>query len=219
MAVYKLLADEVVLFKDRCYAEDICINGKEQNLDGTLTLTNYNMIFTYKDDEGEKQFVAYLVNNIKVYNNTPQIKPLPNRAEKVEIYLTEEELYLSFDDKKIAKTFVAQATKLLKAAPKFDETLAKIKKGINNAMQVIHAVDDALGIDTVEMTKVAITQSAAKAGKTQSKGANFLDTLATGITVLDAGIKSHKNKTANQVAGDTANQLPASADDTSDQTE
>ena len=201
MAVYKLLSDEVVLFKDNCYAEDISIDGKEQDKEGVLILTNYNLVFNYKDAQGEKHSAVFSVNDIKTYNNTPQIKLVPHHPEKVEVYLKTDELYLTFDDKKLAKNFVHDAMRLFKVTPTFDETLAKIKKGLANAKQVIDAIDDTLGIDTVEMAKTAVVASASKqsTGKRATVTNALKSAVLTGVKAIDTGVKSYNKKKATQL--------------------
>ena len=216
MAAYKLLSDEVVLFKDNCYAEDILIDGKEQDRDGILILTNHNLVFNYNDIQGDKYSVVFPINSIKVYNNAPQIKLVPHHAEKVEIYFTTDELYLTFDDKKIAKNFIHEAMRLFKVTPTFDDTLAKIKKGLSNAKQVIDAIDDTLGIDTMEMAKTAVVASASKPSTGKGAGAaNAIKSVVlTSVKAIDSGVKSHQKKKANQLlvqADDAVEQLPPSS--------
>ena len=207
MAIYKLGEDEVVLFKENCFADEIEIDGEIQEKDGLILLTNYNLVFTYKDEQGVKNSAVYSVNSIKTYNNVPQIKLAPHHPEKVEIYLTTCELTITFENKKIAKTFVHDVTKLLKGSVSFDETLSRIKKGLGDVKRVIETIDDTLEIDSVGMVTAAVTAQPSK--PSNSKGAAVLDFIQTGIKVISANAKPKKQSNEQLPPAESA--LPSGA--------
>ncbi len=157
MEIYRLNADEVVLFKDDCQAFGILLDGKVKDESGTLTLTNQNLVFTYKIDN-EYQSVVFPVNSIKIYKEKPQVKINTTHKERVDIYLTCEEFSVSFASKKSIRLLINEVTLLLTGKSAYDEKLGKLKTGLTNIRKTIDTIDETLRIDSVALVKSAVSK-------------------------------------------------------------
>lgn len=119
MENYQLKENEVVLYKG-----NIILN---KNI-WQLILTNLNLVFIDKSNEGQSNAEIYSVNEIKVYENNPQIK---TRGNIVEIYLLSTEKEFEFNKKSEMHKFLDNANKLLTGKSKFQRGVEKIKEGID----------------------------------------------------------------------------------------
>lgn len=209
MANYKLREDEIVLFKEECNCEGFVVDKESLDKLVVITLTNYNMVFSYKNSENEKLFIAIPLDDIKIYNKLPQVKIASHFDKKVEIYLTTQELYLDFATKKVAKTFINNINHLLKKSQTFDETLLKIKGGLNKAKQVIDAIDETFAVDTVAIATGSIKQ---QQGRTpQNKVVNVLN---DAITIIENAKEKHKkSKTQALPVGEIIEETPTDSND------
>ena len=137
MEYYTLQGDEVVLFKGNAK-----LNGGESAVD--VVLTNLFIVFIKKtESEDTAEIETHAVDSIKIYRDTHWIK---QNAKIVEIYFRECESVLDFSDKKTAREFVSQTLNVLTGKNAVIRGLEKTKKAVNE-------VDDALGIDSVEIAK------------------------------------------------------------------
>lgn len=143
MEHYQLKPHEVVLYKGD-------VNFVDQKDVTKLILTNLNTVYitTHKKRFGadETSVEVYSVQDIKIYEDTPQIK---SKGHNVEIYYltTEKEIY--FKSKSELGKFVSSAMKLLTGKSATQRRVEKVK-------QTIDIVDSTLGIDTIGTTKDAI---------------------------------------------------------------
>ena len=137
MENYLLREDEVVLYKGTVLAND-----KKTN----LILTNINIVFIsvginpFGENAVTKEL--YPVNEIKIYEGIPQIKP---KDREVEIYFKTGEKNFSFESKKELHLFLSEATKLLTGKTGAERNAEKVKNAIG-------LVNDTLGVDIVKAT-------------------------------------------------------------------
>lgn len=151
MKDYELKPNEVVLYKGNVEM----LNKKGSTL---LVLTNLNIVFitNHKKFLGEEDILIeiYSVNDIKVYENTPQIKTLKNN---VEIYFLSCEKEFSFKSKSELNKFTSASLKLLTGKSSVQRKAEKIK-------DTIDIIDNTLGIDTIGATKEVIHNGVSNAG-------------------------------------------------------
>lgn len=141
MNEYKLKSDESVLFKG---------NGSIEGIKGSakIQLTNYNIVLDISAkknlfSKADTSVLVYPINKIKVYKNEPQVKA---KGYKVEIYLEDEQITLSFISKVEAQKFILKAKELITG-----KTIQS--RGIGKIKDTLDMVDDTLGIDVADVAK------------------------------------------------------------------
>ncbi len=169
MENYKLEENEVVLYKGSA------ILDKEK---GTteLILTNLNLVLitTKKKlfSEPEVTVKTYPMEQVKVYQNTPQII---RKDSKIEVYFLNGETEFSLTNNKEAKKFSSVALELVTGRNTLERTF---EKTVDKSKHAIGVVDDKLGIDSVDMVK---------------KGAKNIDKIAKTINTIAHPIKALGN--------------------------
>ncbi|MBR4407733.1 MAG: hypothetical protein IKT27_05415 [Clostridia bacterium] len=131
MENYKLKENEVVLYKGD-------IKLAKNNEEARLILTNLNLVFVPNSNEGATE--VYPVEEIKVYENQPQVK---TRGNIVEIYLTSTEKEFSFVHKLDSLKFMNAIKKLLTGKTASQRYADKVKSGLQ-------IVEDALDVGIVK---------------------------------------------------------------------
>lgn len=164
MKQYFLEEDEVVLYKGWV---TLC----NQNGLINLKLTNKNIILSSDTDEVK----VYLVNDIKIYQEEPQIKI---NGKNVEIYLKSEELEISFESKNELKKFVNEATKLITGK-------SVIMHKVEKAKAVVEYVEETLGVDMATVVNGAVNNN---------KVAKSVGVVGKTASLVGKGIKSMINK-------------------------
>ena len=140
MKNYELCSDEVVLYKGDVKAVD----SKDEM---QLILTNLNIVFitTHKKMFGKEEVVVddYPVEEIKIYNGVPQLKPNGNI---VEIYLLNDDKEVVFPTKSEIRKFINEATNLLTNKTRMERCVEKVKK-------TIELVKDTIGEENINAVK------------------------------------------------------------------
>ena len=140
MEHYSLQADEAVLYKGA-----VTCKGAGNNIE--FILTNLFLVFVIKTkkifSKEEIKVEKYSVDDIKFYNDEPQIK---QQGANVEIYLLNGEETVTFLSKNEANKFVSALLELLTGKTKLQRTADKAKSTVD-------AVDNTFGIDTVGTVK------------------------------------------------------------------
>ena len=162
MKNYELGLDEVVLYKGDVKPVDE--KGEMQ-----LILTNHNIIFitTYKKLFGKEEVVVedYPIDEIKIYNGTPQLKANGNI---VEIYLLTDDREVRFSSRNEIRKFINEVTTLLTHKTKAERCAEKIKKGIE-------LVKNTVGEDNISAMKSVVTSgNIATTAKAIGKGAGMI---------------------------------------------
>ena len=143
MTNYNLQPNESVLYTGS-------VSMEKRSGSNELTLTNLNIIIvnTVKKLFAKEQVTVetYPVEQIKVYNEMPQIK---QKYLKVEVFLTSGEVAFSFQTKTEAHKFVNAAMQLLTGKSVAERRADKVKGAIG-------LVDNALGINTADTVKNAL---------------------------------------------------------------
>lgn len=143
MTNYALQPNESVLYQGN-------VSLEKQNGSVELILTNLNLVFiiTIKKFLAKCQVdvEAYPIEEIKFYNNIPQIK---QKNSRVEIFLTCGEIVAVFESMFEAGKFVNAAMRLLTG-----KTAAE--RGADRFKGAVGLVDDTLGINTVGTVKSVI---------------------------------------------------------------
>ena len=145
MKHYTLREDEVLLYKGKVYRST---KGRKQ-VDVLLTNLCVALIVKYDAliDQKETEILTYPIEEIKVYKNKPQV----NRKDaQVEIYAKSGEEYLEFLSKAEAKKFTDIVWEEITNKTKLQRKIDKVK-------ETVDYVDESFGIDTVQITKDAIT--------------------------------------------------------------
>lgn len=158
MEKYSLQPNESLLYKGECHL----VNKNERPLDSLLStentellLTNLNLVFIKKTKKifakGQVEVEVYEIENIKIYNEIPQIK---QNESRVEIYLKNDEKILDFLSKHEARKFINITYELLTGKSKSARGVEKVKGAVN-------LVDNTLGIDTVNAVKSVVEKGVA----------------------------------------------------------
>ena len=155
MENYQLAEDEVILYKG-----EITLSGEQEK--SFLYFTNLNFVFitTIKNifNGEEKTFIEkYPVEEIKIYQNKPQIKVNKNI---VELYFKTTEKIFTFKQKNELTKFENEVLNFFSGKTTAERNAQKIKSGIA-------LVDDTLGIDSVKIVGNAIKDGV---GNTINKG-------------------------------------------------
>lgn len=140
MTNYALQPNESVLYQGN-------VSIEKRSGTAELILTNLNLVFVITT----KKFLAksqvdvesYPVEDIKIYNNAPQIK---QKNSRVEIFLSCGEIAVNFETMFEAGKFVNAALRLLTG-----KTLAE--RGADRVKGAVGLVDDTLGINTINTVK------------------------------------------------------------------
>lgn len=169
MENYALLANESVLYKGEATF------GKDRTR-SELLLTNINIVVITKTrklfSKEQVDLKAFSVEDIKVYNDIPQIK---QSICMVEIYLTNMEITLNFYSKFEAYKFATAANKLITGKSVSERGAEKVKGAVN-------LIDKTLGINTVGTIKSVVENGVVgtvlggfgKKSQAQIKGSNTL---------------------------------------------
>lgn len=171
---YSLRQNEIILYQGN-------VNLDNRNGTVEIILTNLNLVFIITTRKllakSQVEVEAYPVEEIKLYNNVPQIK---QKNARVEIFLTCGEIVADFYSMFEAGKFVNAAFNLLTG-----KTTAK--RGADKFKEAVELVDDALGIDTVGTVKHVIENG-------------ITGTLLGGFGKKSASIIKHSS-TAREIAG------------------
>ncbi|MBQ8206394.1 MAG: hypothetical protein IJZ77_02945 [Bacilli bacterium] len=179
MKHYELESNEVVLYKG-----DVTQPNKKGLTQ--LILTNLNLVFiaTHKKLFSKEQVTTetYPTNEIKIYNNIPQLKV---NGDIVEIYLLSTDKEVKFPSKHELNCFINSANTLLTKKTKIERCAEKLKNTIN-------LVNDTLEINTVESVSNVIKNGViVTAGKGIGKVINKSVGLVSGV------LKKKKPDTSN----------------------
>lgn len=143
MEDYSLQSNEVVLYEGKATFG----NNKTSS---ELLLTNINIVVITKTkklfSKEQVDLKHFPVENIKIYNDVPQIK---QHDCMVEIYFTNTEITLNFDSKFLAYKFANAANKLLTGK-------SVSKRGAEKVKEAMNFVDDTFGINTVGAIKSVV---------------------------------------------------------------
>jgi|GEM_PF-420587 len=143
MENYFLQSNEAVLYK----GEATFGNNRTSS---ELFLTNINIVVITKTkklfSKEQVDLNNFPVEDIKVYNDVPQIK---QNGCMIEIYLTNTEITLDFDSKFTAHKFANAANKLVTGK-------SMSERGAEKVRGVVNLVDDTLGISTVGTIKSVV---------------------------------------------------------------
>lgn len=140
MLHYNLQPNESVL-----YTGSIWMEKRSGNMELILTNLNIVIVNTIKKLFAKEQVEVetYSVEQVKVYNDAPQIK---QKELTVEIFLIDKEIEIRFQSKIEAYKFVNLAMQLLTG-----KTIAE--RGADKVKGAIGLVDSTLGINTVDIVK------------------------------------------------------------------
>jgi hypothetical protein len=140
MINYALQQNETIL-----YQGNVSLEKRTGTVEIILTNLNLVLIITTRKFLSKSQIdvETYPIEDIKIYNNVPQIK---QKNACVEIFLTCGEIVANFDSMFEASKFVNSALRLITG-----KTMAE--RGADKFKGAVGLVDDALGINTVETVK------------------------------------------------------------------
>ena len=140
MTNYALQPNETIL-----YQGNVSIEKRNGIVEMILTNLNLVLIITVRKFLAKAQVdvETYPIQEIKIYNNEPQIK---QKNARVEIFLTCGEIIANFDSMFEAGKFVNSALRLLTGKTMAERSADKFKGAVG-------LVDDTLGINTVGTVK------------------------------------------------------------------
>ena len=143
MKHYNLQANESVL-----YQGEVSIEKRNGNVELILTNLNLVCIISTKKlfSKEQVEVEVYPVGDIKIYNDTPQIK---QKGSRVEIFLSSNEIPVVFSSLFEAGKFVKSAFHLLTGKTTAGRGADKVKGAVG-------LVDNALGIKTADVVKNTI---------------------------------------------------------------
>lgn len=128
-----LQSNEMKIYKGNAFICNEFDNTKHQV---ELILTNINLHLITRNENFEIINNDILnLENVKIYNNSPQII---HKDNSVEMYFIENEIFLEFTQKKDAKEFTNAALKLLTGKSKFVRMVDKTSKNINDTSKALH---------------------------------------------------------------------------------
>ena len=172
MKNYKLKENEAVLFKGSAVLSSDYKRADSDSKGCDVMLTNLNIILSYQKKglfKTVKRVSVFKVADVKIYDDNVQIISERGKAE-VDIYLKKTELYLTFEDEKIAKDFCNKAITLITGDPQwarfvkragkmlsktveeFGETVSEISPSVKSAVGTV-----ASGVETVKKVSEAIS--------------------------------------------------------------
>lgn len=171
MKKYKLKENEAVLFKGSAMLSSDYKRADSDSKSCDIMLTNLNIILSYQKKglfKTVKRASVFKVADVKIYDDNVQIISERGKTE-VDVYLKKTELYLTFDDEKIAKDFCNKAITIITGDPQwariakragkvlsktveeFGETVSEISPSVKSAVGTV-----ALGVETVKTVSKAI---------------------------------------------------------------
>ena len=131
MKAYKLKENEAVLFKGSAILSSDYKRSDSNSKNCDIMLTNLNVIFFYQK-KGLFRTVTkasvFNVADVKIYNEDVQI--IRENDKDVVVYLKKRELYLTFEDEKVAKDFCNKAITLISGDSQITRFFKKAKKTI-----------------------------------------------------------------------------------------
>lgn len=137
MVQYTLAHDEAVLFKGSATFDGSGVSS-------AVILTNFNLVQitrTKKLFAQEKiDILTYPSDEIKVFNDTPQVKQL---GGKVEMYFKNHQLILDFGNILIARKFVGVVYDFVSGTTEAQRNAKKVRGAVG-------VIDTALGINTID---------------------------------------------------------------------
>lgn len=140
MTNYTLQSNETVLYQGNVVLEN-------RNATVEMMLTNLNLVFVITTrkflSKSQVDVEAYPIEEIKIYNNAPQIK---QKNARVEIYLSCGEVVVHFASMFEASKFVNSALHLLTGK-------SMAERGADKFKGAVGLVDNTLGINTVDTVK------------------------------------------------------------------
>ena len=140
MTNYTLQPNETVL-----YQGNVSLEKRSGTVE--MILTNLNLVFIITTRKflakSQVDVETYPVEEIKIYNNAPQIK---QKNARVEIFLTGGEIVANFESMFEAGKFVNSALRLLTGK-------SMAERGADKFKGAVGLVDDTLGINTVNTVK------------------------------------------------------------------
>ena len=140
MTNYNLQQNETIL-----YQGNVSLEKRAGTVE--MMLTNINLVFVITTrkflSKSQVDVETYPIDEIKIYNNVPQIK---QKNSRVEIYLTCGEIVANFESMFEASKFANAALRLITGKTMAERSADKFKGAVN-------LVDDTLGINTVETVK------------------------------------------------------------------
>lgn len=139
MENYDLEENEVVLYKG-----NVLLSNQKGLTQLILTNINFVLITKQKKLFGKDQVnvETYAVNEIKYYNNNPQVI---KKGNLIELYFLSEEVEFTFDSRNEARRFVNATLTLLTNKSTFERNAEKVK-------DTISVIDNTLGIDSMGIT-------------------------------------------------------------------
>lgn len=146
MRTYKLREEEVVLYKGKAYRNT---NGRKM-----VEVLFTNLFFVVEAENNAltgkscSEIFTYPIEEIKVYKGKLQII---RKDAQVEVYAKGGEEYLEFLSKAEAKKFVDKAWEEITNKTKTQRAIDKVK-------ETVDYVDETFEIDTIQITKDAITK-------------------------------------------------------------
>lgn len=174
MPEYVLSSNESVLYKG-----PVIVTTLKRSAE--LLLTNLNLIIQFSIKKGifskaEKEFICYPIQEIKIYDEKPQVI---QKGNTVEVYFSSEFLTLQFNS-------ILEISKFKMAIMKLLTGKSMQARGADKVKGAINTLDDALGIDTVHTVKDALENG-------------IMGTLVGGFGKKHKGINSVKNTLANTI--------------------
>lgn len=143
MTNYTLQPNETILYQGNVFIE-------RRTATVEMMLTNHNLVFVITTrkflSKSQLDVEVYPIEEIKIYNDIPQIKQKNNR---VEIFLSYGEVVVLFTSMFEASKFVNAALHLLTGKTMAERSADKFKGAVG-------LVDNTLGIDTVNTVKTVL---------------------------------------------------------------
>ncbi len=202
MNTYSLEADEVVLYQG---------NVQKDKLNGEIVLTNNRIIFAAKKlrlfKKSEDILMTFLLDDIKIYNNEPQIK---NNGLNIEVYMLSEIITFTFLSR-------MEIMKFSNAIKKHFSGQTIVERGSEKVKDAIKLVNDTLGINTIETVKDVVENGVLGGAKgilgikhgQKIKSPNTFFEKASSITkeLMHNGIANNNTLNSNEDVASTINQL------------
>ena len=169
MKKYKLKENEAVLFKGSAVLSSDYKRADSDSKGCDIMLTNLNIILSYQKKglfKTVKRASVFKVADVKIFDDNVQIISERGKAE-VDIYLKKTELYLTFENEKIAKDFCNKAITLITGDPQWarfvkraGKMLSKTGEEVGETVSAISqsAIDAvASGVEAVKKVSEAIS--------------------------------------------------------------
>ena len=143
MQTYNLKENEVLLFRNTASVTRDWNRLKKNTQKCTLLLTNLSFVFLVEEKKASNlpsEIIEHSTSEVKIYDSKIQII---RSKEAVDIYFTNEELYLNFENEKTASEFCNKALKLISGDSKFIRAVNQFKKGFKEVDDNLHIVEAA----------------------------------------------------------------------------